>query len=202
MRLLALLFVALVGLLPSIARAQDAATAAGDAGAPTVIPIPPPPPLVVPPQVPTLAPPADLAGLAGRPVTRVAVVLEGNVWDDVAVPALSSLSVGAALTPAGARAALHELLATGRFARGRITAQEDGAGVAVTLRVVPRKLIDRLQVDIHGARLDLEELLRVAGLSEGGEIVGADLEPTTESLERTFNVRASRCAIPTIRRKL
>jgi outer membrane protein insertion porin family len=188
MRLLALLFVALVGLLPSIARAQDAATAAGDAGAPTVIPIPPPPPLVVPPQVPTLAPPADLAGLAGRPVTRVAVVLEGNVWDDVAVPALSSLSVGAALTPAGARAALHELLATGRFARGRITAQEDGAGVAVTLRVVPRKLIDRLQVDIHGARLDLEELLRVAGLSEGGEIVGADLEPTTESLERTFNV--------------
>jgi outer membrane protein insertion porin family len=182
MRLLALLFAALVGLLPSIARAE------GVAPAPTVLPIPAPPPPLALPQVPTLASPPDLAGLANRPVTRVAVVLEGNVWDDVAVPVITSLKAGTPLTPTGARAVLDELLGSGRFARGRISAQEDGAGVLLTARVVPRKLVDQLQVDLHGARLDLDEVLRSAGLSQGGEIIGADLERTTESLERTFAI--------------
>ena len=175
MRLLAFLLAALVGFLPAMARAQ------GPAPAPTVLPIPSPPAPVQPAQVPALEPPPDLAGLVNRPVTRVLVVLEGNVWDDVPVPVVTSLSAGTPLTPARARAVLHELLASGRFARGRILAQEDGDGALVTARVVPRKLVDRLQVDIHGARLDLEELLRGAGLSEGGEIVGADLEQMTES---------------------
>jgi outer membrane protein insertion porin family len=182
MRLLALLLAALVGSLPTTARAQ------GPAPAPTVLPIPSPPAPVQPAQVPALEPPPDLAGLVNRRVTRVLVVLDGNVWDDVPVPVVTSLSAGTPLTPARARAVLHELLASGRFARGRILAQEDGDGALVTARVVPRKLIDRLQVDIHGARLDLEELLRGAGLSEGGEIVGADLEQMTESLERTFTI--------------
>ncbi len=138
-------------------------------------------------QVPTLEPPPDLAGLANRPVSRVTVVLEGNVWDDVEVPPVTGLKPGDSLTPAAARAVLRELLRTGRFARGRISAQGDeSGGVVVTARVVPRKLVDRLQVDLHGARLDVDELLRSAGLAEGGEIIGADLDATIERIERNF----------------
>src|SRR5580704_8753015 len=181
MRLLVLVFAALivaeVGLVSAPARAQPAQR---------VLPVPRPAPPEPPPAVPSLDPPPDLTGLENRPVTRVAVVLEGNVWDDVEVPVVKSLKAGDPLTPAAARAVLRELLRTGRFARGRISAQQEGAGVLVTARVVPRKLVDRLQVDLHGTRLDVAELLRSADLAEGGEIVGADLDATIESLERTF----------------
>jgi outer membrane protein assembly factor BamA len=180
MRLLVLvvaLVLAGVGLTPAPARAQSA---------PAFLPVPPPAAAEPPAQVPVLDPPPDLSGLENRPVTRIAVVLEGNVWDDVQVPVVTSLKPGDPLTPAATRALLRELLRTGRFARGRVSAQPDGAGVLVTARVVPRKLIDRMQVDLHGARLDIDELLRTADLSEGGEIVGADLDATIESLERNF----------------
>jgi outer membrane protein assembly factor BamA len=139
-------------------------------------------------QVPVLDPPADLTGLSNRPVTRIAVVLEGNVWDDVEVPPVTVLKPGDPLTPGGVRAVLRELLRSGLFARGRVLVTSEGAGALVTARVVPRKLVDRLQVDLHGARLDLDELLRSADLAEGGEIVGADLETTIERIERNFAI--------------
>ena len=40
---------------------------------------------------PTLQPALELGDLLGRPITRVAVVLEGNVWDDVAVPPVKTV---------------------------------------------------------------------------------------------------------------
>jgi outer membrane protein insertion porin family len=182
MRLLVLVVAALVvagvGLTTARARAQPAP--------PKILRVAPPPATPPPPQVPVLDPPPDLSGLENRSVTRVAIVLEGNVWDDVQVPVVTSLRPGDLLTPAGTRALLGELLRTGRFARGRVTAQPDGGGAVVTARLVPRKLIDRMQVDLHGARLDVDELLRSADLAEGGEIVGADLDAVIESLERNF----------------
>jgi outer membrane protein assembly factor BamA len=195
MRLLFLVFAALivagVGLVPRRARAQTpsldhAAERAAGVPSRTILPVPRPAAPEPPAQVPVLDPPPDLRGLENRPVTRVAVVLEGNVWDDVEVPVIQSLKPGDPLTPAGPRAVLRELLRTGRFARGRVSAQPDGAGVLVTARVVPRKLIDRMQVDLHGVHLDIDELLRSADLAEGGEIVGADLETTVDALERNF----------------
>jgi outer membrane protein insertion porin family len=171
-----------VGLAPALARAQAAA------GAPTVLPIPLPPPAETAAQVPVLDPPADLTGVLNRPVARVAVVLEGNVWDDVEIPPVTALKPGDLVTAAGVRAVLRELLRSGRFARGRVSVADEGGGVLVTARVVPRKLIDRLQIDLHGARLDLDELLRSAGLSEGGEIVGTELEAIVARIERTFAV--------------
>src|SRR5450432_3504433 len=104
MRLSVLVFAALivagVGLVPSPARAQPAP--------PKILLVPRPAPPEPPPQVPTLDPPPDLAGLENRTVTRVAVVLEGNVWDDVEVPVVTSLKAGDPLTPAGTRAFLRE----------------------------------------------------------------------------------------------
>jgi outer membrane protein assembly factor BamA len=165
---------------------QTAARAPAAAPAPTVLPIPLPAPAETAAQVPALDPPTDLSAFANRPVSRVAVVLEGNVWDDVEVPPVTAMKAGDPVTAPAVRAVLRELLRTGRFARGRVILTDDGGGVLVTARVVPRKLIDRLQIDLHGARLDLDELLRSANLSEGGEIVGTDLEPIAERLERAF----------------
>ncbi|HEX3770654.1 MAG TPA: POTRA domain-containing protein [Polyangiaceae bacterium] len=171
-----------------LALAQSAPDGAAARPAPTVYPIPLPAPLETAAQVPVIDPPADLGPYVNRPVARVAVVLEGNVWDDVEVPPVTSLKPGDPVTATSVRAVLRELMRSGRFARGRVTVGDEGAGVVVTARVVPRKLIDRLQVDLHGARLDLDELLRSANLAESGEIVATDLETIPERLERSFAV--------------
>ncbi len=167
----------LIGILPFSARAQPGQT---------VIPIPPFARSDAAAQVPNLEAAPDLSALANRVVTRVSVVLDGNVWDDVESPSVSALKAGDRLTPAAARRALQELLRTGRYARGRISAQPDGPGASVVAHVVPRKLVGRLEVDLHGARLDRDNLLRDASLFEGGEIVGADIDATTQRLERFF----------------
>jgi outer membrane protein insertion porin family len=154
------------------------------ARAQAVIPIPKAPSVAPAPQVPTLEPAADLSGLSGKPITRIAVLLEGNVWKDVDVPAIHDVKTGELLTPAVARRALAELLGTGRFARARVAASPDNGGAALVLHATPRKLIGRLQLDLHGARVDAEELLREANLVEGGEIVGADVGEASARIAR------------------
>src|SRR5579864_1948280 len=124
---------------------------AADGGNQIVLPIPPPPPPHQLPQVPTLAPAADLSGLAGRTIARVGVVLEGNVWSDVAVPNIRDVKAGDVLTPEAARRALAELLGSGQFARARATATAESSGVALILHAAPRKLVGRLEMDLHGA---------------------------------------------------
>jgi outer membrane protein assembly factor BamA len=166
--------VLLVVLSPGAAVAQPQA----------VIPIPHTAPREAGPQVPALAPPPDLQGLVGRPVTRVAVVLEGNIWDDVQVPDVKRLRPGDPMTAAAARDVLEELLGSGRFARGRVLAEAEGAGVLVVARLVPRKLVGKLTIDLHGAPLERDEVLREADLSDGGEIVGADVEAAADRIER------------------
>jgi outer membrane protein assembly factor BamA len=158
------------------------------AAAQTVTPIPPPPPVAAAEASPHIAPSPDLSAVAGRPVTRVTVVLEGNVWDDVAVPPVTSVKPGETLTPALARRALDELLATGRFARGSVSAAPEGAGASLVVRVVPRKLVRKLQIDLHGAPIDTTEMLREADLVEGGELVGADIDEVKARIEHYFAV--------------
>jgi outer membrane protein insertion porin family len=152
--------------------------ASASARAQTVVPLPPPPAPRQPAQVPTLGPPADLSSFVGKAIARIGVVLEGNVWNDVEVPSIHDVKAGEPLTPQAARRALAELLGTGKFARARATATPEGGGVALVLRAAPRKLIGRLELDLHGARVDRDELLRDASLAEGGELVGADIGET------------------------
>lgn len=155
-----------------------------NASAQEVTPIPPAASAQAAPDVPTITPAQPLGDLAGKRVTRVDVVLEGNIWDDVQAPAVKSVTPGSVLTPALARRALGELLATGAFARGHVTATADNGGVLLVVRVVPRKLIQKLEVDLHGAPLDYGELLHTADLAEGGEIVGADVPQVAERIVR------------------
>jgi outer membrane protein insertion porin family len=158
--------------------------ASATAHAQTVVPIAPTPSPSQPSQVPAIEPPADLSGLAGKPITRIDVVLEGNVWKDVDVPTIRDVKAGEMLTPETARRALDELLATGHFAHARATATAENGGAALVLRAAPRKLIGRLELELHGAALDRDELLRAANLEEGGEIVGADVSETSARMVR------------------
>jgi outer membrane protein assembly factor BamA len=170
---------ALAGGAPAVARAQAAA-------ADTVTLLPPTPPREGTPTAPTLAPGQDLGELAGRAITRVTVVLEDNVWDDVHAPALSSLKPGDTLTPSAARRAMAELLDSGRFARARVSAQADGAGASVLLQAVPRKLVARILYDARGVDVDREEALAEAEIVEGGEIVSDGMPATGQRVERYF----------------
>ena len=165
----------------------------------TVTRIPPPKPVVTSAQLPTIEPAPDLSGLAGQPIVRVSVVLEGNVWDDVQVPQVTSVKPGEPFTPAAGRRALDELLGTGQFARGRTSVTPEGSGVVLLVRVVPRKLVDKLKIDVHGAKIDADELLRNADLADGGELVGADIDGQTARIERDMGMRGFPAARVTIR---
>ncbi|HEY3819507.1 MAG TPA: POTRA domain-containing protein [Polyangiaceae bacterium] len=172
--------------------------ASGPANAQTVTPIPPPATPLPPPSVPTIEPAPDLSALVGKPVTRVAVVLEGNVWDDVEVPPVLTVKAGEAFTPAVARRALDELLTSGDFARGRVSATAENKGVLLVVHVVPRKLVKRVEMDLHGARVDYEEILREAGLSEGGELVGAEIADVAMRIDRDMTLHGYPAAHATV----
>jgi outer membrane protein assembly factor BamA len=196
--LLCYVAVAAVALAPANAIAQAQAQSAAPL-LQQVMPIPAPPPAVTPPQTPKLEPPPDLSSLAGKPVTRVAVVLEGNIWDDVQVPVVAAVRSGELLTAAVARRALDEVLSTGHFARGRVSASPENGGALLVVRVVPRKLIKRLQLDLHGARVDYDELLREGGLTEGGEIVGDEADAAASRIARDMMVHGYPAAHATLR---
>jgi len=192
-------FLPLVALLVAALAAARPCRAGGEGttrpGDEAVVPIAPAPAASAAAQVPTLEPAPSLGALAGKPVARVSVVLEGNIWDDVQAPPVHSVKPGEPLTPVVARRALSEVLASGRFARGRITVSAEGAGALLVVRVVPRKRIGRLEVDVHGARMDVDEVLREADLSDGGEIVGADLPGIDATLARLFAMHGYPSAI-------
>jgi outer membrane protein assembly factor BamA len=157
---------------------------AAGAGSQVVTPIPSPSPSPPPAQVPSLEAPADLSGMEGKPIVRVGVVLEGNAWSDVDLPTIHDVKAGESLTAEAARRALAEVLGTGRFARARATAMLEGLGVALILHLMPRKLIGRLELDLHGAAVDRDELLRESNFTEGGEIVGEEINDASARIGR------------------
>lgn len=159
---------------------------ASDAGGGNLVPLPRPPPAEPPPTVPSLEPPPDLSGLAGKAIVRIEVHFDGNPWDDVRVPPITGVRSGDPLTASVARRALGELLASGRFARAGVSARAEGNGAVLVLEVVPRKLIGRLSVDLHGAQIDREELLHQADLVEGGEIVATEVDAAEKRIEANF----------------
>jgi outer membrane protein assembly factor BamA len=140
------------------------------------------------PLYPKIGEAHDLAGIpAGTKISRVEVHLDAeDVWDDVLVPEVHTVHPGENLSPATARRALNEVLETGRFARGRVAAVMDGAGARLIVRVSPRKLIQSLRVDLHGAAIDQDDVVREADLTEGGEIVGSEVEEKRRRIEDLF----------------
>jgi outer membrane protein insertion porin family len=167
---------AFVVLAVAVSIAIDGASAR--AGAPIrVVPLvaPEAPPmrvtsLGVPPPAP------DLSAFDGKPVRDVNVVLSNDPWGDLPPPKLHIVTPGEPFSPALARVALREALATGSIADARVEVSPDGDGVRIRVHAVPRRIIDGLRVDVHRAPIDREEILHEAELEEGGEILGDEID--------------------------
>jgi outer membrane protein assembly factor BamA len=142
-----------------------------------------------PPAIAQVLPPPDLSAFIGRKVTRVEITLEDDTWSDVAIPSVRTVRAGLDFVPALARQLLDEVLASGLFARGRVSVLEEPGGVRLVAHVVPRKLIESLRVDLHGAPVQEDELLRDADLATGGELVAKDLPDQQARIEAFFASR-------------
>jgi len=152
---------------------------------------------------PVLESSPDLAPYLDHVVLGVEVVISEqhqSLWPDVKTPPVGVLKPGDLLTQAELRGAMQEVLATGWFADARAEVKMDGAGVRVTIFVTPRKVIDGVRIDLHGAPLDADELLRELDLTTEGEILASDLpllEARLDALIQRRGFPAPRVAITT-----
>jgi outer membrane protein assembly factor BamA len=169
-----------LGHAPSARAAEPTAPTAPAATAESLAPPPMPP---ARPALPTLEKAPDLNAFLGQRVARVDVELQGEAWGITTLPRPTTLKVGDLLSMLAVRNSIDELTRSGRFASVWATAQPNAGGVKVTLRVVARRIIDSLRLELGGAKVDREDLLREADLVEGGELVGADLYDKQERLE-------------------
>ncbi len=122
-----------------------------------------------------LPPPAG-EELEGKKILRVEVLVEGGRFTQPVV--LKEVLVGQAFSAELARRALHELTDTGRFADVRVEAEPAVGGVIVKLRVLPRRVVVR--VELSGSPLSSDELLRGEGLRVGDELTAPDLPRIAE----------------------
>jgi len=175
-----LLVTALGLLLPSLAWAaptptpappQLRRTAADDE---VTVLTPPPAPSIGQPIAVLDAPP-DLTPWLGKPLVGVDVVLDDDRWPDVKAPTVSEMRPGDRLTNALVRRAIAEALATGHFSDAQVTLAAEDGGVRATMHLMPRKVVDVVRLDLHGAPVDGDELLREAELTTDGELVGREV---------------------------
>ena len=153
----------------------------------TVLPPAPPATSVVP--APDLAAPPDLTPFAGLPVVAVDVVLDDDRWPDIQRPTISQLRPGDHITPALVRRAIAEALASGFFAEAHVEIVKEGAGVRAVLHVMPRKVIDSIKLDLHGAPIEGSDLLRESELSNEGELVAGEIPRHRALIEATLQRR-------------
>jgi len=139
----------------------------------TVLPPAPMPPSGSP--APALDGPEDIAAFVGRPLVAVDVVVDDDRWPDVQPPAIAEMRAGDHVSPALVRRAIAEALTSGHFADAHVTLANEGSGVRATVHVMPRKVIDSVQLELHGAPVQGDELLREADLLVDGELVARDI---------------------------
>ncbi|HHH28700.1 MAG TPA: outer membrane protein assembly factor, partial [Polyangiaceae bacterium] len=122
---------------------------------------------------------AHLAALEGRPILAVSVETTGSLFD-AGKQTVKSVEIGRPLRAHVARAALRELLATGRYAQAYADARAYEDGVILRLVAVPRRIVAGLRVE--GAELDVELMKRAARLDENSELTEASLEAVREDI--------------------
>lgn len=149
--------------------------------------------VLTPPAVPPLGSPSptlraepDPAPFVNQVVLAVEVVMrpeDERRWPEVKVPTVGALKAGDFLTPGAVRAAVQEALAHGNFADAWSELVPEGAGVRVRIHVTPRKILDAITVDLHGAPLSPDELLRDLDLATDGELVASEIPGHIARLE-------------------
>lgn len=132
---------------------------------------------------PPIGMPPDLRAFTGAPILAVDVLVEDATRWDVRTPTLGVMKPGDLLSAPLVRDALAEILATGFFADARAEITPDAGGVKVTIRVAPRKVIHAIRLDLHGAPVDGDGLLRDADLANDGEILARDIPVHTARIE-------------------
>ncbi len=125
----------------------------------------------------------NLELLEGLPVRAVSVEELGKLWRG-ATPKPSAVKVGDPLTAALARAALREVLSSGRHAQAYADARPYEDGAILRLVVLPRRLVAGIKV--QGGVLDLRRTLDAAELGEGVEITEPRLREMIDDLERHY----------------
>lgn len=147
-------------------------------------------PPVLPPltsAAPALSAPPDVAAFENAIVLGVDVVVDpaaDRVWPATGpLPTIGTLKAGDFLTAAAAREAMHEVLAYGGFADARVELEGGAGGVRVRVVVVPRKVIDGIRIDLHGAPVDTDEVLRDLDIATENELVATDLVVLEKRLE-------------------
>ena len=157
-----------------------------------------PAPQAAPAANPKLEEAANLSPFLGRPITRIDVALDDDTWPLAELPKIASVKTGQPLSGYVARLMMEEVLASGRFARARVTATLNDVGVRVVLHVVQRRLVETLRLDVHGAPVERDEFLREADLVEGCEILGVDLPSYRARMESYMARRGFPTAAATI----
>ncbi|MEI9953932.1 MAG: POTRA domain-containing protein [Pseudomonadota bacterium] len=113
----------------------------------------------------------DLSHYIGQPITRIQVLTEGGRW--TATPPIEHARIGQLLTADLVRRVLAELGDSGGYADMRASVDAEPAGVRLTIRVVPRRLIANIRVAAGG--LEQDDVLRVADVRQGGALTAAEL---------------------------
>jgi outer membrane protein assembly factor BamA len=132
---------------------------------------------------PTIEKSEDVTPFVGKTVSAVDVQVSASNWPEAKVPELRALRPGDLFSMEKLRAVVQELLAGGQFADARVSVEKDGHAARVTINVTPRRLIESLRVDLHGAPIDRDEILREADLQDGGEIVASSVDAHLRAVE-------------------
>ncbi len=135
------------------------------------------------PAEPQVGTAPDLRAYAGKPVVSVEVVQEDDPWGDMRPPRLLRVRAGQPFSPLLARIAMGEAMESGLYGTAHVTVEPYGSGVKLRVHAVPRRLIESLKVDLHDVPVERDDILREAGLSEGGELIGNDLEVRERRIE-------------------
>lgn len=136
-------------------------------------------------DIPEIRPAAPLGPLEGKPITRIEINTLGDRW---AAPArVTRVRAGDPLTPDASRAAMRELLESGRYARASADAVPEGNGARLRIFVLPRRVIANIQVS--GSALDNEDTLEAAAVAAGGEITALALPEIAASVEKYYAER-------------
>lgn len=171
---------------PSAPAARSNLRAAPDEDV-TILTPPPVPPN--PSPNPTIAPVPDLSRFAGRPIGSVDVMLDDMRFTDERPPPISVMRPGDPITPALVRRAIEEALASGHFADARVEFEDENGRVHATIYLTPRKVIESIRVDTHGAPVIGDELLRDTELIVDGELVGRDVSRHVKHIEAMLQRR-------------
>jgi outer membrane protein insertion porin family len=133
-------------------------------------------------RAPALAAAPDLSAYDGKPVVRVDVVSTGGRLPQVEV--LKEVRAGQAFSAELARQGVRELLDSGRYAEADVLVDRAGAGVVLRYRVLPRRVVQR--VDLLGSPVGRDELLAAAGLRAGEDLTTRDLPHASARLEQAL----------------